>query len=69
MSLLRIVWGFLQPNQEIVMAEVVMEEGERNKRREKHRIMENWKMGQFYQTETCPKSWPRHGQLVKKKTS
>lgn len=69
MSLLQIVWVFLQPNQEIVMAEAVMEERERNKIREKHGIMENWKMGQFYQTVTCPKSWPRHGQLVKKKTS
>lgn len=27
------------------------------------------KTGQFYQTETRPKSWPRHGELVKKTTS
>lgn len=37
--------------------------------REEQRIRAEWKMGHFYQTETRPKSWPRHGGLGKKTTS
>lgn len=39
------------------------------KGREEQRIRKDGKMGQFYQTKTCPKSWPRHRGLGKKTES
>lgn len=37
--------------------------------RKRGRIREGGKMGQFYQTETRPKSSPKHGELGKKTRS